>query len=74
MNNLIEAYLKIMSPSHLLKNKEEVRAFLTNASPEEIQGFIEACVTEESYEYAAVAKTMLDEWKAKNLSLVENKH
>lgn len=55
-DEFIERYEELTRPSVLLKTPEEVKAFLTGATREEIAAFIDACVADEAYEWAQIAK------------------
>jgi len=58
LSQLIERYEELCRPSVLFKNKDEVVQFLTDATDEDLQAFIKACVEDEAYEYAQIAKDM----------------
>jgi hypothetical protein len=52
-------FSELIRPSNLFSSADEVELFLHDANPEEINLFIEECVKDEAYEYAAVAKKLL---------------
>lgn len=56
MDELELTYLEISRPSVLLKSESEVIEFLTGATKEDIDAFIAACIDDEAYEWAAIAK------------------
>lgn len=59
ITQLIQVYEEISRPSVLFNNADEVRLFLTDATEDELLAFEMACVTDEAYEYAQIARDLL---------------
>jgi DNA-binding transcriptional MerR regulator len=58
-SELEQKYLALMSPARLFSDENQVVEFLHGATLEEIKAFIDACVSEESYELAGYANKLI---------------